>query len=53
MISKSVPMADVVEKHVITRTAKEVVVQHFELVDVDEQLLELFKKTGEGFDGAN
>ena len=50
MISKSVPMADVVEKHVITGTTKEVVVQQVELVDVDERLLELFKKTEEGFE---
>ena len=53
MISKSVPMADVVEKHVITGTTNEVVVQQVELVDVDERLLELFRKTEEGFDGAN
>ena len=46
-------MADVVEKHVITGTTNEVVVQQVELVDVDERLLELFKKTEEGFDGAN
>ena len=46
-------MADVVEKHVITGTTNEVVVQQVELVDVDERLLELFRKTEEGFAGAN
>ena len=50
MISKSAPVADVVQKHVVSKESKTTDVQHFELIDVDEKLLELFKKTEEGFE---